>query len=190
MGTIVAEDAAAISTVVPSGERLEPRSASRALVDGGIGLPGRRPLLDLRCGGLAGAPLHNIVPGTGRPPRLVSSSREALGRGASSREILGRRRGGEVVEAAGVEVGHFFCGAPRVRWRWLRRIRVLGCRFLPADQSTKLVYNLVYSQGPRIVDHGQGLLRAFDLFTDLAKILIKFKIRMKSVPLKGTELTP
>ena len=38
------------------------------------------------------------------------------------------------------------------------------------------------------MDHGQGLLRAFDLFTDLAKILIKFKIRMKAVPLKGIEL--
>ena len=110
---VVAEDAAAISTVVPSRKCFKSTSASRTLINSGIGLPGRRPLLDLGCGRLAGASLHNIVPGTGRPPRLVSSSREALGRGASSRKLFLRRRGGEVVEAAGVEVGHsyFFCRA-------------------------------------------------------------------------------
>ena len=105
---VVAEDASTISTVVPSGKGLEPRSAGGTLINSGIGLPGRRPLLELGCGGLAGASLHDIVPGTGRPSRLVASSREALGRGASSWKRFLRRRGGEVVEAAGVEVGHCF----------------------------------------------------------------------------------
>ena len=108
---VVAEDASTISTVVPSGKGLEPRSAGGTLINSGIRLPGRRPLLELGCGGLAGAPFDDIVPGTGRPSRLVSSSREALGRGASSRKRFLRRRGGEVVEAAGVEVGHCFFAA-------------------------------------------------------------------------------